>query len=58
MTIDPELVAIGIALLGIILGTWAYLHRIDKKLDKLLLLANASKKKNDPDHSSGIQTDN
>lgn len=55
---NTELVAIGIALLGVILGTWAYLRRIDKKLDILLLLTDTHKKKEDPGHSSGIQTDN
>jgi len=59
MSIDNELVTIGIALLGIILGTWAYLHGISKKLDKLLLLMTHSpKKKKDTDHTNSIQTDN
>ncbi len=31
-----EVVAIGIALLGIIAGTWVSLHNINRKLDKLL----------------------
>ena len=57
MSVDTELVAIGVALLGVILGTWAYLHRIDKKLNKLLLLA-SRKKEEDPDHSSSTQTNN
>lgn len=58
MSVDTELVAIGIALLGIILGTWTYLRRIDKKLDKLLLLAHKSYKKEEgSDHTNGVQTD-
>ena len=53
---DTELVAIGIALLGIILGTWTYLHNISKKLDRLLLLIHKScKKEEDSDHTSSTQ---
>lgn len=57
MTINTELVAIGIALLGIILGTWTYLHSINKKIDKLILLVSKSdKKEEDSHHTDGTQT--
>ena len=52
MTIDTELVAIGIALLGIILGTWTYLHNINKKLNKLILLVGKSDKKEEDSHNT------
>ena len=56
---DTELVAIGIALLGIILGTWTYLHNINEKLDRLLLLLTrkSCKKEEDSDHANSVQTD-
>lgn len=36
MVETTELLAVGIALLGVILGTWIQLHNINKKLDRLL----------------------
>lgn len=57
MTIDSELVAIGVALLGIILGTWVLLHGIDKKLGELLLLTKSRKKEEDANHANSTQTD-
>lgn len=58
MTIDTELVAIGIALLAIILWTWVSLRRIEKKLDMLLLSTHTNKKKEDSNHSDSTQTNN
>ena len=59
MTVDTELIAIGIALLGIILGTWTYLHKINKKLDRLFLLLGHKycKKEEDSSHSDSAQSD-
>jgi len=42
---NNEIVTIAIALLGIILGTWAFLYNITKKLDELLLLTRKAHKK-------------
>lgn len=53
---DTESVAIGIALLGIILGTWTCLYNINRKLDRLLLLIHKScKKEEGSDHTSSTQ---
>lgn len=55
MTVDTELVAISIALLGIILFNWLYLHNIKNKIDKLFTLMEHSKKKEkDSRHTNGI----
>ena len=55
---NTELVTIGIALLGIILGTWALLRNIIKKIDKLLVLTkHANKKEECPNHTSSTQAD-
>lgn len=51
---DSELIGIGIALLGIILGTWFCLHRLSRKLDRLLSAIESSKKEEDSDHASHV----
>ena len=54
MSIEP--IAIGIALLVIILWTWASLRNINRKLDKLLLPTEPYKKEKDPNHTDSAQT--
>lgn len=53
-----EAIAIGVALLGIILGTWTCLYRIEKKVDRLFsLLSKTDKKDERPDHTDSVQSD-
>jgi len=57
MTVDLELVAIGISLLAIILWNWISLNRINKKLDDLRMLFSV-KDEEDTNHTDCTKTDN
>jgi hypothetical protein len=53
-----EVVAIGLALLGIIGWTWFSLHSINRKLDRLLrLFTKCHKEKKYANHTNSIKPD-
>ena len=49
-----DCVAIGLSLLGVVLWTWAALRNVNRKLDRLLAIAESSKKGEDANHPDDV----